>query len=347
MVAAAQPPGSRPWLAFASAAVGFAVSLLLQVMHVRAYLAPSDDAFCSVTPRLDCEMVARSAYAVVLGVPLPVWGAIGFLSIGFAVLRRSKLALGLSGVAAVVSVVLFALSITELKTVCLLCEVVHVSALLAFVGAWVHRRRLGPLSARDVWQLVGIPAIAVLFASTLIPRYWSAAFWLTGPGVPTGVDEAGHPWMGAEQPELVIHEFVDYGCPHCAAAAGRMRRAIEDDPRLRVVRRHVSRTRCESGSPYACLYLRAVLCAHDQDKFWQMDAWVLEHGPQRLIRDWGQAVDAVGLDGASFEVCLADPSTYARADRIAAESAESGIRRTPAYAVDGRQVSQQELHDML
>ena len=68
------------------AAAGALACIGLEWIHYRAYTAPSGDAFCALGERLDCNSVALSKYAVLLGVPLPVWGLSGFVSI-FAALR--------------------------------------------------------------------------------------------------------------------------------------------------------------------------------------------------------------------------------------------------------------------
>ena len=65
----------------ALAALGLTLSLVLEFLHVRAYLAPTTSSFCAVGEHLDCTTVALSRYSVLLGVPVPLWGAAGFLAI--------------------------------------------------------------------------------------------------------------------------------------------------------------------------------------------------------------------------------------------------------------------------
>ena len=88
------------------AALGLALSLALELLHVRAYLQPSASSFCAVGERLDCTSVALSRYSVLLGVPVPLWGALGFVAILVAAVRRSRWLLPLTGAAAVASLVL-------------------------------------------------------------------------------------------------------------------------------------------------------------------------------------------------------------------------------------------------
>jgi hypothetical protein len=44
------------------------------------------------------------------------------------------------------------------------------------------------------------------------PAYWQMTPPVLSTNIPTGVTEEGHPWIGAENPELVIVEFSDYRC---------------------------------------------------------------------------------------------------------------------------------------
>ncbi|HVR18147.1 MAG TPA: vitamin K epoxide reductase family protein, partial [Polyangiaceae bacterium] len=107
------------------AALGLALSLALELLHARAYLEPTASAFCATGERLDCTSVALSRYSVLLGVPLPLWGALGFIAIAVAAVRGSRWLLPLTGVAALASLVLFVLELAAIGALCLLCEGVH------------------------------------------------------------------------------------------------------------------------------------------------------------------------------------------------------------------------------
>src|SRR5688572_31430294 len=99
------PKGPR-LLALVLAVAGFVVSGVLEFVHVSAYLAPGAKSFCTVGETMDCGTVALSRLSVVLGVPLPIWGAAGFVALGLAAYKRSRLLLPLSAFAAAVSLAL-------------------------------------------------------------------------------------------------------------------------------------------------------------------------------------------------------------------------------------------------
>ena len=47
------------------------------------------------------------------------------------------------------------------------------------------------------------------------PQYWKTKAPFPSPWIQTGLTAEGHPWIGAEQPVLEVHEFTDYLCFQC------------------------------------------------------------------------------------------------------------------------------------
>lgn len=331
------------------AATGLVVSGVLEWVHVKTYLVPSADSFCSIDHTFDCNQVALSRLSVVLGVPTPLWGVAGFLALSLAAWHRLRLLWPLAAVAAVASVALLLEELLFVGAVCLLCEAVHlVAVLLAGVAWWWHRKHGAPLTASMAFAVGGVPAAIVLASAFIVPAYWAPLTWQSGVPHPHGVDEQGHQWVGAESPTLTIEEFVDYGCPHCATSTNLTRRRLAaDGDRLRVVRRHQPRMHCTERNK-GCLPLRAAHCAAQQDAFWPMDAWLFTHVPgERGDVDVVEGARELGLDEASFVGCLSDPATYAWADAEAKAARKLKITMTPTYRVEGRNLMPEELDALL
>lgn len=342
------PPAVPRVLPVTLAALGLVVSIVLERVHVATYLAPTADSFCSIDQTFDCNAVALSRFSVVLGVPLPLWGVAGFLAMLLAAWHRLRLLWPLAALATLASVGLLLEELLFVGAVCLLCEAVHLLALiLAVVAGWWHRRRGQPMTP-SLWLAVGgVPAAIVLATAFLVPPYWAPLTWQDGVPHPHGEDADGHRWVGAEEPAITVEEFVDYGCPHCAVATNLTRRRLAAHAdRLRVIRRHQPRMRCNEANR-GCLTLRAVHCAGHQGKYWEMDAWLFTHAPGKAEVDVVEGAKALALDEPSFVLCLQDPATYAWADKEAKTARKLKIDMTPTYRVDGRVVTPRELDAML
>src|SRR5210317_2208398 len=59
--------------------VGALLSAELLRLHVKVYTDPNYHAFCAMTEKLNCETVAVSSYAVFAGLPVALWGLIGYI----------------------------------------------------------------------------------------------------------------------------------------------------------------------------------------------------------------------------------------------------------------------------
>jgi hypothetical protein len=278
---------------------------------------------------------------VIAGVPVPVWGIVGFAVMLFAAIRNSWMLLPLSGGAAVASVALLGVELIAIKSVCLLCEGVHVASWALFYVVYRRRAELKP-ATRDEWLNSGIAGAAVLFAAyLLVPPYWALYSWRAGVRLPNGKQADGNPWIGAESPKVTVHEYVDYGCPHCALSASRMRRLLANNTsKLRVVRHQYPRMSCpKEPNPYSCNFTRAALCAGEQGRFWEMDSWLFEHAPGKPKLDMDAAVRDLGLDDARFRACFDSPETLARADAASTAAKKARVIDTPTYFIDGKRLN--------
>lgn len=329
------------------AAAGLVVSGVLEWVHVKTYLVPSADSFCNVSETLDCGTVALSRFSVLLGVPMPLWGAAGFLAMLVAAWNRLRILFPLAVFATLASVALLLEELLHVGAVCLMCEVVHGLALLLAIASWRHRRDGRPLTRADWLPVAGLPAAIVLTTALLIPPYWAPLTWQSGVPHEHGLDDDGHEWVGAVEPVLTIEEFVDYGCPHCAVATNRTRRRLaREGDRLRVVRRHQPRMRCNERNK-GCLKARAAKCAGQQDKFWEMDAWLFAHAPGRGDVDVLDGARTLELDEPSFVLCLEDPATYQWADEESRAARKLKITATPTYRVDDRSLTPEQVEALL
>lgn len=351
-VPSAQMPSAPPKSAATSkrlsvilAAVGFLSSLALEFIHVQTYVLPSASSVCSVSDGFDCASVAASAYSVFLGLPWALWGAFGFLGLLIAAIRGSRLLVPLSLVAALVSVGLFAVSLAKIGSICLFCELAHALAVALAAVAWNQRHSLQAPDLDSYLYALALPLCLAAVAWIGIPRYWAAHSYRGAPSLPTGMTAEGDPWIGAEKPSLVVHEYTDYACPHCKAATVRSLRLLGKHSHVRLVRHQHPRMRCKGTAPSSCETTRAALCAMDQGRFWQADRWLFTFPEVGRPIDRKRMATDIDLDLARFSACMDLPATYDRANEKYRQTVKRKIVETPGYTVDGRpgRVPQAEL----
>lgn len=315
---------------------GLTLSLLLEQLHVRTYLAPGEDHFCSVGTAFDCASVAASPYSVFWGLPWALWGAVGYLAISVASFLRSRWLLPLAAVATAASLILFGLSVTLIGSLCLLCEGVHLTSIALLVVAFRHRSQLRGrlMEGRGALNVLGLPGATALALLILVPPYWSVFSWKGAPPFATGETEDGYHWIGSPDPDVTIHEYVNYKCPHCKIGSSRMLKQLGRHSDWRIVRHPQPLMNCSRDKDYTCRAERMVYCAGKQGKFWRADRWLFDNVDFDKRFDRKKMVEDLELDWAQFETCYVGPDSFAFNDRTYATATRKGFTRVPSYEID-------------
>jgi uncharacterized membrane protein len=112
--------------------IGFAVSVYLATAHYLGFTPP-----CTVTK--GCEEVLASRYAIILGLPLSVWGIVFFTGTIVASLLANhyavwkKLLTALLSIGALLSVVFLCLQFFVLRKVCQYCLVSDILVIILLI----------------------------------------------------------------------------------------------------------------------------------------------------------------------------------------------------------------------
>jgi uncharacterized membrane protein len=357
---------------------GLSLAGYLTYLHVRLHYDPTYVSVCAFGARVNCETVAASSYSVALGLPVSVWGSIGYLVLAWLALSHLSRRRGgegngflaLYGIAlAVTSIALAWVSSFVIGAVCLLCTATYAVNLLVAAIAVARTRRRGGLVAciaGDVRSLLAAPApaartaaallLATVLIHVLVPRYWELASWRQGAFGDTGVTDEGYPWIGASEPELTIHEYLDYECPHCKLAHRKLRRIVSQRrDEIRLVRHDYARMACKPNSAEkrraSCAMARAAFCALDRGMFWEWNDAVLAH-PRPLTGDERKTyitemARKIGLDPDRLDRCMFSEKTVERAHAVYLDARAHKITETPGYMVDGQRLTWAELQDLV
>ena len=149
----AAPPARWPWwLALLFCLAGLALSILLEQLHFQLHNNPAFHSFCAIDRTVNCDIVARSRYAVLFGVPVAAWGIFGYavasvVTLWGALRRRSLLAAGcglyLAFFFLISSAALGAVSAFLVSAVCILCLGTYAANLFLLTCLLMAGRGLG------------------------------------------------------------------------------------------------------------------------------------------------------------------------------------------------------------
>jgi protein-disulfide isomerase len=351
-------------LALALSVAGVGVALWLARLHVRAHAGFTSA--CAINETLNCDRVATSGYSVVLGLPVAIWGVLGFATaaalaaMGLARRRAhpawpAGLLVVVAGIAVAASVALAIVSEVFIGSLCIVCAATWTIAVALLVTAWRAAAPAGvgaalraDLAVLRAWPgrtagvaVAGLAALAVLAAA--YPRYWEKP-----PEVPTAATPvAGTPVAGTPGPATtasasgptVAIEFSDYLCPFCADAYAEAQRLLAGRSDVTLVHRHFPLdSACNplvkrAIHPGACTLAKAGICGEAQGRAKELDALLFAN--QRARRPVEALAREAGLDLAVFQECLGAPATDRRLASDVQSAIQIGIRVTPTYVVDG------------
>jgi protein-disulfide isomerase/uncharacterized membrane protein len=348
--------------------IGACLSADLLRLHVNVHTDPDYHSYCAMSERVNCDTVAASDYSVVLGLPLALWGLVGYVALGVLTawgLRGGRygtrwplgIAFWLGIFCSVLGVALLALSHWVIESVCVVCGGTYLVNIALGLVAWMALRsgglRPGEALSDDLTRIrreprpfvlfTGAFAVILLICGAAIPAYWRIEA-ATGPGgVPRGVTAEGHQWIGAEQPLLEIVEYSDYQCPHCQRGHDEMRKLVAAHPdKVRLVHRHYPMDQqCNIAitrpfHPYACAYARLAHCAGEQEKFWETNDYLYGQGRRRLQVTAEEIATQLGLEIGPLRDCLGKNESLLAVQRDLGAGRKLNIRGTPTFVIDGR-----------
>lgn len=145
------------------------------------------------------------------------------------------------------------------------------------------------------------------------------------------------PAFGPEDAKVTIVEFSDFYCSFCG------RFANETLPRLRETYgdhiRFVYRDMPIIGGQISVQAAIAGNCAFAQDKFWDFHNIVFQNTDARSREAFISFADELGLDTEAFTTCLDDRTMSEEVTLDYIDGQSLGISGTPAFFINGRQIS--------
>ncbi len=347
--------------------IGVGLSAELTRIHFLSHTVPDFHALCAVNEAVNCETVALSPYSVFAGLPVSVFGLIGYLVMAALAawgLSRRRLhatwpaggLFGLFVLSAAVSAVLGYVSVTRIDSVCQYCVGTYViNASLVVLGVLILKKaNKGPVRAvlDDISAALRRPVLCLMLAVfggallagvyAKVDPYWAAPGWSDIPKLASGLDDEGHHWIGAKKPELTIVEFSDYECPHCRRAHKDARLIAARFPdRVRLIHRHLPLDAAchplleRRFHERACEFAAAAECAGRQGMFWEMNDALFSLQDRIKAKDIHLKTLAVqlGLGRQEFATCLDSRQTAGEISDDLAAAVEKKLQGTPTFFI--------------
>jgi len=348
--------------------VGLFDSIYLAISHYRVYTDVGYKSFCAISRAINCDTVSQSPHSILLNLPVPVWGIVGYSFVLVLLLfagskaaekkRVWSLVFWISLAFSAYSVILAVISTYLIGSYCIMCIVSYGVNLALLFSAWLIRRRFSGAgliedTRKDLFFLwktktKGLVLTAMFLISTTMtwiffPPYWNFQPPQFSGNIPVGVTAGGHPWIGAHTPVLEITEFVDYQCFQCKKMHYFLRQLIAENPeKIRVVHRNypmdhkfnpIVKAPFHVGS--GKMALLAVYAA-SKNKFWPMNDLLFELAGRKKnisIQELAEKLD-LDLDELIRSVNTRKLRYLLQKDILAGN--QLGISGTPAYVIEGQ-----------
>ena len=347
--------------------IGLLVSGYLSLSHYRVFTDITHQSFCAISNTLNCDTVSTSAWSVLLGVPLAVWGILAygvflwlFLLFETHADENNKPGLVLFLLAAgfcIYSLILAAISTFLIKSYCIMCMALYAVNFGLLITAYIRIRGQGfrafiPRLKTETGIIFkhrgGIAGLGTLSAIALILIFFFPAYWnfdaaaCLGP-LPKGVTEDGHPYIGAKNPRLTIEEFTDYQCFQCKKMQFILRRLMAAHPdRFRIVHRHfpmdheVNPLLKEPFHKGSGLMAMLAIYAGDKGRFWEMNDALFRLDLSKGEFKIADLLQEAGLDTTTPAAEIFTQEIWMRLREDIKTGLEHEITATPGYVIDGK-----------
>jgi len=189
--------------------------------------------------------------------------------------------------------------------------------------------------SRPVLMAVAAILCVIAIVNTVLIGYNAGAFAVTSNDAPSGVAMLGSP-----DAKVTIIEYSDFQCPFCArfytGAYPQIKAQYVETGKANIVFKDYPL----SFHPQAQKAAEAGKCALEQgnEKFWKLHDLIFQNQAQLSVDNLKLWAVQAGVNAAKFNDCLDSGRMAAAVQRDFAEGQAAGVRGTPTFIVNGKQV---------
>lgn len=315
--------------------LGLILSINLVYIYIKInFMSGAPKSYCSVSDFIDCDGVARTEKAFVLGVPLAIWGVILyclFLFLTWVDKIREKINFPLLNVfknpssyiatiglfSFICSITLACISLFDIKKICILCFMTYFINL--FISLFAVK---GDFFITDIKNTVadfyaGAKQYLILFLVTalcaagilsylqqsliLAPNLKKSKLMKQFSDMKSNIYAIKGNYLGNRDGDVEIFVFGDFMCPFCRVTNIVLHKLVTEDPGLAVY--HINYPLDKDCNPTvrmdihpgACLMSRYALAAEKQGDYWGMVSAIYNTLPNNEA-EIVSAAKGIGLD---------------------------------------------------
>lgn len=360
------------------ALVGFLTTIKLAYIYYDSNFNPySLPSFCSVNEFVDCDGVAQTTHSQFLGIPLAYWGMGFYIFIIFLVfvdkLKEIKF-LGFLNVfknpmdyisslgyfSFMISMILAAVSVFEIKKICILCVFTYILNLcIALTATDVKVGISGSIktSIKDFIDALKIKKYLISFIILILIAsggltYTTLSYCFT-PQVKrynaitkyskmkTNPFKVSGNVLGDPNAKIIVYIYTDYKCPICRAYNVITHRAAQELSGFKIIHRNLPLdTECNKNIPRpfhqgSCTMAKYAIAAEDQGRFWDFNSELFEKQPKNE-HEILKLAKAMGFNTIKLKEDAHSIKTKERLNKEIDGATEQGIDGTPTLVIDGK-----------
>ena len=361
------------WTVVSLAVAGLLDSIYLAISHYRIYTDIGYESFCAISRAINCDTVSQSPYAIFIGLPVPVWGVLGYVFALFLLIparmksahrkRIWALLVAVSIFYSAYSVFLAVISHVYIHSYCFMCILNYGINFLLLYYSWLIRRRYDPdpylVSLREDFvflrrnrrltaSMLASFAVGTIILWTNFPVYWKLQPPFSSEEMSTGFTQEGYPWIGAEDADLVITEFADYLCFQCSKTYYFLRKLMNRYPgRIKIIHRHfpmdsrfnpIVKIPLHEGAGRLALL---AIYAETEGKFWPLSDYLFANARETDQIDLRAVAEIFRLDYEKLRRSFGKTTIRLKLHHDIMDGLKMGVTGTPAFLIDGKLYSAQ------